>query len=386
LTRYLHVINSVATSWGGTTRAVADIARMMVEHGDEVVLASVDSSPDPQLEPSAIPSVQLLLFESGISGRVGGSRSFRRYLRANVHTFDVVIIHNVWTSTTLYAAEACIRAGRPYVVHPHASLDPYDVQKHRLLKSLAGRLLIRRVLANAAAIVCHSRREAETLVDYGAGSPRAVVALPVYASTVQAGRDAARDRLGLEPDEVAVLHLGRLDPKKGLERVLRAAQHLDRPVRLLIAGTGQAEYVETLKALAVDAGLADRCRWLGHVDGLEKAELLAASDIFVLASQMENFGIAVVEAAQSGLPMILSEQVYIASDFAEAGGALQVGGSDEDVLAGLRTLVENRSMRRSLGVNARLVAERYRPSVVGPSYASMLRDACTPARVVEPVS
>jgi len=76
---------------------------------------------------------------------------------------------------------------------------------------------------------------------------------------------------------------------------------------LTIAGSGTPSYVQELQTLATELGLAEHVRFLGHVTGVAKADLFRVSDLLVLPSHKENFGMTVLEALEHGMPVIVSK-------------------------------------------------------------------------------
>ena len=120
---------------------------------------------------------------------------------------------------------------------------------------------------------------------------------------------------------------------------------------------GEEGYVAQLQKLASELGVADRCRWLGQVADSSKAAAWAAADAFVLASDMENFGIAVVEAAQHGLPLVLSTEVHIAHSFATTGAALMVAPDVPPLREALQRVVDDPARRVAMAAAARTTAD-----------------------------
>lgn len=133
---------------------------------------------------------------------------------------------------------------------------------------------------------------------------------------------AARAACGLEPGEVAIGALGRLERQKRFDLLLRAFASLraSRPaLRLLIAGDGSLR--GALEAEAVRLGLGGSCRFLGHRDDV--AAIHHALDLFVQSSDYEGTPNAVLEAMALGTPVV-------------ATGA---GGTAELALDGVHALV-----------------------------------------------
>jgi len=106
--------------------------------------------------------------------------------------------------------------------------------------------------------------------------------------------------LGLDPDDLAVLALGRLSPEKGQDVLLEAFSRLpaDEHRHLLLAGDGALRPVLERRA----AALGERVRLLGWRD--DPWALLGAADVFVLPSRREGLPIALLEALAVGLPVV----------------------------------------------------------------------------------
>lgn len=115
----------------------------------------------------------------------------------------------------------------------------------------------------------------------------------------------SRAQLGLPEGEVVLISIGRLIKRKALGDVVLAVSKLqDRKFRLLIIGDGPEE--SYLRRLTKRLGLSSRIDFLGVVDEETKFQYLKASDVFVLPSLHEGFGLVFLEAMYCGLPVIAS--------------------------------------------------------------------------------
>lgn len=335
----LHVLPSLDQVMGGTIRAALDMAEHTRRAGHHVeVVGTHDDGDDLAHLTTTYPEVAHHLERRRQPKHSFWSPALARWLDGNVARFDVVHVNGLWYFPPLYAAVACRHRRVPYVVEPHGQLDPYDLRKHAGAKRVVGPVLWRSVVTGASAMVLTAEEEEAELVRYGRPIPTHVVPLPV----VPAGPgDGARFRAasGFGPADRLVLFLGRLDPKKGIEHLLRAHATLDPGVTLLLAGSGEPAYEAHLRGLADELGVASSVRWLGFVGGEAKCDLLDAADVFALASEFENFGIAVVEAMHAGVPLLLSSRVYIAGSVRGCAGARVVEPRAEAVARGLRELL-----------------------------------------------
>jgi glycosyltransferase involved in cell wall biosynthesis len=107
--------------------------------------------------------------------------------------------------------------------------------------------------------------------------------------------------------------LSRVDPKKGLDLLIRALSRVSFPYRLQIAGSGDAAYVTTLKELIASLDMDNSVEWVGWKGSGDKFHFLAATDLFALTSRNENFAIVVIESLYAGTPVLISDQVGLAT-------------------------------------------------------------------------
>jgi glycosyltransferase involved in cell wall biosynthesis len=116
------------------------------------------------------------------------------------------------------------------------------------------------------------------------------------------------------------ISLGRIHPKKGTDILIQAfaatlarqPQNSDAPAwHLVVAGPDQVGWQSDLEALAQSLSISDRITFTGKLEGALKWGAFAASEVFVLPSHQENFGIAVAEALAAGLPVVLSDKINI---------------------------------------------------------------------------
>jgi glycosyltransferase involved in cell wall biosynthesis len=370
----LHVIPSLSLAHGGPSVALRAIERALSAGGVCVhTVTTDDDGPDRRLpRPVGEPveengAVRWYFPKQTEFYKV--SLPLLRWLRKSISSYDLVHIHAVFSFASIVAARIALRANVPYIIRPLGLLNRYGMtQRRRALKRLSWTLVERRLLSRAAAVHFTSsseQAEAEML-----GQPMQSVVIPLGIEP--SGPGDADIFFGQHPDlrdRQIVVFLSRIDPKKNLESLLCAtaklAPILSRLV-LVIGGDGEAHYVARLKELATELGIADRVRWLGRVDGTYKHALLAASQVFVLPSLSENFGIAVVEALFAGLPCVVNSGVALGVDI-ESAAAGRVAGSDPDSLAGaIREYLLDELLRQEAAVNARrLAVDKFSAAVMG---------------------
>jgi glycosyltransferase involved in cell wall biosynthesis len=329
--RVLHVIPGIAPRYGGPSRAALEMCRALRSEGCEVLLATTDADGESQL---AVELGKILLYD-GVpaifflrqwSEVFQYSRSLSDWLRGNVGAFDVVHIHAVFSHSSLAAASICRRGNVPYIMHPLGSLAPWSLKQKRVRKLLFWYVAARRMLKNAAAIHYTTAKERRWVEEY-LGLSRGVV-IPLGAderliSNATLG-DEFLDQYPLLANHPYLVMLCRLHPVKGLElfiEIFLELTHGDRfkGWKLVIAGDGKAEYVESLKELVRQRDGIDRVIFTGWLNDSEKAPALRGAELFAAPSQQESFGLSVVEAMACGTPVLISDQVNLAEEVESAG-------------------------------------------------------------------
>jgi glycosyltransferase involved in cell wall biosynthesis len=307
------------------------------------------------------------------------------WLARHVSEFDVVHIHALFSFSTLPAAFWANRYSVPYIVRPLGTLSEWGMKNRRpWLKTLSFRLIESLVMKHAALVHYTSDQERCEAEKLHVTTAAVIIpnALPDHSNDAVVGQ--FRARYPELKDRQVVLFLSRLDPKKGLDLLLPAFAMVRQQmpnVSLVVAGTGEADFVSGLKAKAAFLGIASDVFWPGFLDGKEKQAALADADVFVLSSYSENFGIAAVEAMAAGLPVIVSDQVGIHREILQARAGVIVACDVSQLAAALARLLKNSTLRRSMGEDGRtLVRQKYSSEAVTRKLIGMYNQVAT-ARV-----
>jgi glycosyltransferase involved in cell wall biosynthesis len=191
-----------------------------------------------------------------------------------------------------------------------------------------------------------------------AGLPRREIAYypvdpPAIADRADV-RNRLRRQLNASETDTVILMAARLTPYKGHELLLEALGQLrDHPgwVLWLAGGVQQpaeAVYLDQLRGLAVDGGIADRIVWLGQRSDV--SELLAAADLFCHPNTgPEPFGIAFVEALHANLPVVTTRHGGGAEIVTESCGVLVSPGDSAALAGALAGLIDDPAQRARLG-------------------------------------
>ena len=355
----LHVVHTVAgigEREGGPSRTIPGLCRALGECGIDVELLTGET-PDRQVNDPAETPYQVR-YAPTVS--VGGRRfprpaAFARLLEVSLepHTSSVVHDHGLWLPSNHAVAKVARRRRVPRIVSPRGMLSAWSLRYRGGKKRFLWGLFQRRDLERADALHATSQAEAEEFRAVGIENPIAVIANGITAP--EGERDGSAHR------RKRALFLSRIHPKKGLEALVDAWSAV-RPAgwELVIAGPDEEGHRGRIERRVQDAGLGDTVAFPGAVGEDAKWDVYYRSDLFILPSLSENFGLAILEALATGLPVITTRAApWSALTEQRCGWWTEVGA--EPIAAALRDAVAlSDSQRLEMGERGRaFVADRY---------------------------
>lgn len=351
----LHITEDMASASGGVPAVVRQLASRWAATGQAttVLHAKGDAS-------DLIGRVRVIREQPEGFGRVW---SYSSGLRAATRTLmldtrrdgGVAHVHGLWAAPPTLAALAAAAHQVPLVFTAHGMLVPWLWTQQglavRLKKTLFWHLLAVPGLRRSTVVHAITPMERDELRRLLPGSrieviPNAIEMIP--ATALQANR------------ERVVLFLGRIEPKKGVDILIRAfAQaRLGSDWQLHIVGPSWSDvYLAALKRLVKECGIEQQTRFLGAVFGSQKEALLASAWVLAAPSHSEVVGLVNLEAASRYLPSITTHQTGL-SDWTEGGGLL-VQPAVPDVAAALRSAaLWSDTERAQRGMASRQLVER----------------------------
>jgi len=313
--------------------------------------------------PAMAANVDFRLFPVVPPRRLAFSPALHRALRKG-RPPDVLRIHSLFLFPQWSAYRYALETGTPYLVSLHGALDPWLRRRGRPRKRLVDALWQKDMLERAAAIHVTTEEERDATSDVAPRVPRVLVSNGINTADFCDLPDPALFRRSALDgfDGQLVSYLGRISRKKGIDILLRAFAIIvdDFPDTMLaIIGPDDEGLGAKLERLARDLGIAARVRFTGPAYGPDRLAAFAATDIWVLPSHTENFGVAVIEAMAAGLPVVISKEVNIARAAREAAAALICEVDPGDVARQLRILLTSPTQAAQLGDNGRAFAANY---------------------------
>ena len=210
---------------------------------------------------------------------------------------EVTDVQGLWTWPSAVNLRHHLRHGVPYLVTPRGMLDPWARRNSARKKAIVNALFEGRHLRNAFCLRATAEMEAEHFRRMGLRNPIAIVPNSVEIPPLEQRRERPRRQ---------VLLLSRIHPKKGIALLLRVWSRLEGghpDWDLIIAGPDENGHTREMQQFARRLGLT-RVAFPGPVFGSEKQRLYRDSDLFVLPTHAENFGLVIAEALAQEVPVI----------------------------------------------------------------------------------
>lgn len=192
--------------------------------------------------------------------------------------------------------------GKPLVIHVHAT--DFDRSRGNVNPTVFG--IEKDGMENADHIITVSDLTRRTVIDKYGISPDKVTTvhnavIPLSDELLNLPRREKKDKV--------ITFLGRITMQKGPEYFVEAAAKVlqkNRNIRFVMAGSG--DMMDDMIRLAAKRNIADRFHFTGFLRGRQVYEMLADSDVYVMPSVSEPFGISPLEAMEMGVPSIISKQ------------------------------------------------------------------------------
>ncbi|WP_223209980.1 glycosyltransferase [Picosynechococcus sp. NKBG042902] len=364
--KVLHVLPSLSLKLGGPTQVALNLVSALRKVGIDAEIATTNDDQDTVLD---VPLGQRVIYHNvpvyffpRFPIRMKEflfSTELTRWLWQHQKNYDLVETHYLFSYASSCSAAIARQFGTPYLVNTIGQLTPWALAQGELKKKIYSTVIERRNLNRAATIHCTSNGEAEDVSQFGIQTPKMVLPLGVTPPiSIPDAKQKLRQQYQIPADVPIILFLSRLHPKKRPDLLLQTLEQLslDYSFHLIMAGSGTPVYIKTLKDLAATLKLTSHTTFTGFVTGQDKDLLLQGSDLFVLPTYSENFGIVLAEAMVAGLPVITTAGTQIAPDIADAEAGLIVDGDSTALGAAISQLLQNPHQRTILGQNGQRFA------------------------------
>jgi glycosyltransferase involved in cell wall biosynthesis len=356
--------------YGGPIVVIARLAEQLVLMGHQVEVYTTTANGAKELDIAAnttviMDGVKVTYFKRITGDHTHVSPALWKAVWSNAKKFDKVHIHSWWNFLVMGASFICKWKRLKPLLSPHGMFCDYVLtarnnRKKKLLHTVMGKRLLKNTYLHVSSeLEWKECRQVNT--GWEGGQVFNLVDLP-EGSFVRT-----------ENEVFTISFLSRVDPKKGLDLLIRALAKVTFPYRLQIAGSGDAHYVAELKDLIASLDMDNSVEWVGWKGSEDKFHFLAATDLFALTSRNENFAIVVIESLYAGTPVLISDQVGLATYVQQHDlGWITKIDSVEMITAQLTAAYHEKSQRQRITRSAPLqIRNDFNDATLASSYVEL---------------
>lgn len=349
--RVLMVITTMDFRFGGPPRVVNGSAVALARAGCEVEVATMGDVGEADIIRGAWPEmaeqqIPLHIFPRGFPRLIGRSRDLSEFVKSNLDRFDLLHVHGVWETGLADAATLFRKVGKPVVVSAHGMLTRWELRHSRVKKRIARLFFGTGALLNRSdAVLYGTQEEADDALGLRLAGrvvlmPNGVT--PFHIADASAARESVLEDFPVMRDWTrTILYFSRLHHKKGLDLLVEAfgRVHRDFPGVGLFAAAIEQDLEYETRVRAQIAALGDAPVFLTTaMSGPSARTVFTVADIFSLPSHEEGFSIVLLEAANAGLPLLITDTCHM-QEVADEGAGVVVPVTVDGLEEGLRRLL-----------------------------------------------
>ena len=299
---------------------------------------------------------------------------FHRLVRES----DFVTLHSLYSFPVLAGYVLARLHRKPYGISPHGVLAPFQRVVSARKKWVYNKVFANRILQSASVIFYSAEGEREEAAILKLKPPSVLVpdGFDPSGFATLPGRGRFREQFFDGHKGPLVLFLARLNAKKGLDLLIAAMQRViaARPdVRLAIVGPPDPiSFNKDVLRWVKENNIESQTVLTGVADKVMRLQAFADADIYVLPSHAENFGFTVFEAMACGLPVVVSDTLNFAPDFARSGAAFVVPRSPVSFADAIIKLVDQPDLRLEMGIRGRALVHQYSLDETGAKVAKTI--------------
>jgi len=333
--KVLHVISKFTESYAGMAIACRELAESQTNLGitATVITSNLDhpkGTIDKPINKLIIENkVRVIYCPVSIKSYIFSFNIIRTLIREMKET-DVIHIHGFYRFPQSFAAFYAQRINKPYVISPHGSLNAEALNKkeNKFFRKLYLKFIEKKNINNASFIHFTANAEKINAKFFVEPQKGLVIQNGIKAEDYETlpNKGFFNEKYGLSPNLFKILFLGRISKIKGLDILIESMNDLVKLVPniiLLVVGPDYEDYKNKLISLLKNYKIEDKVLFLGSLKRDMVSHAYVDSDLFILPSYSENFGLTIIESLACGCPVIISKYVNI-SNIIERNGLGEV--------------------------------------------------------------
>ncbi len=297
--KVLHTVPNIDEEASGPSYSVPSLVAAVNAIGNDAEVVTVSAKGITSTLGAPVRSFEADEIWPTILRRLGRSRGLESYIAGG--SADIIHAHGLWMMPTIYAANRARKSGLPLVLAPRGMLGRDALSFSQPIKRTFGAVYQDRALRSVTCFHATAESELEDIRAFGLTQPVAVIPNGIDLPSL----DNARTHTPAA--NPYILSLGRVHPKKALDRLITAfatnAQKFPQ-WRLRIVGPSEQGYSAVLRGLAERLGVSGQVSIEQPVFNTAKVELMRSAELFALSTLHENFAMTVAESLAAETPVI----------------------------------------------------------------------------------
>ena len=359
-----------AIKYGGPIQSVHYLNKALVSKGVDVNVITTNAGQESDFKATKLKNYKIdngYYLIDGVRVKYMNYSGYEHYnfsipllleLNKIISKYDIIHIIAIWNFPVLVGGLLSILKNKPYIISPKGSIYKETIElKSYFKKKIYWSLFAKHYLNKATAIHFTTNDEEKKVINYLKIKNRSLL--------VPNGIDLTKIKYKknelIKFDKEYILSLGRISKKKGFDLLIPAFSRLlkEHDLVLIIAGPDNEGYKKEVDKLIAKENIETSVIYTGLIsDG--KWSLYKNALMFVLPSYSENYGMSVVEAMACKTPVVISDKVGIYNEVEEAEAGVIVKTNVESLYEGMKQLIENKELRKTISINGRkLVEEKY---------------------------
>lgn len=283
-----------------------------------------------------------------------------------IKEYDIVICNGIMNFPLILSALIALIKNKPYTFIPHGTLykETFEL-KSKFVKKIFYNLLVRHLLIKCSGVHFTTLDEKDKVCNYLNINPKSYIvpnSIDVSKYSKLPQRGVFLQEYPYLKNKRLIVFYGRITAKKGMDILIQSFYKLSMEfpdLHLIIAGSDEENYSLKVKKWILNYELSEKVTFTGLLTGVNKYSVLIDSEIFVLPSYSENFGMSVIEAMLCGIPIVISSGVGICKEVNSSKAGIVTDISVDSVYAGIKILLENEFLRKEYIDKGKKFVEEY---------------------------
>jgi len=350
--RILHLTHNFYPVVGGVETFVLETSKRLTKMGHNVIVITSNKTPNEK---------KMLINHEVVDGIEVFRVPFNRIFRYNISfevlkkilnlKYDIIHVHGFGFLSDLIPSVKLFM-GKKIFISTHGGI--FHTRYASFFKNLYFDTILRFDLLFADKIIAHSLKDKKLFLK---------ISNPNRISLVNYGINWERlSKIKRKNDGKTLIYVGRLAKNKRLDRILHVLYHLKKKIpdiKLLLIGSDWGEK-EKLIRLAKELDVLGNMEFVGSVPHEKVEKCLSKSDIFLLSSSYEGFGISVLEAMASGLPVVVNNIPSMKEIISNGKNGFVVDFSKYKKVSKLIIkILKDKKLQKSIDRNAKASTKKY---------------------------